>query len=649
MRFLADLRKFWRGLSWAGRIFLLCAIVLAVFRAVNVSNWISSLAGWAAIVSGAILTYQTIRYTIRKSIWRLRNRLLVVYLFIALVPVLLLVTLAAASIWGMSGQIAVYLATSEFDRRISFLKGAADRLLHIPAAQRENDLRQFASFLSARYPDLEIVVTGPKTLHYPSNSTLEFPEDAWKDATGVVALNGEFYGWINTSNGSDRASILVPLTREFLADLVPNLGEISVVTFDQLDSGNVRKIKQRVSSKRTTRSTLIRIPAALNRFDLEVIWASLVQVADWDQPGKTIPALFTVRSRISAVGDVLFSQKTENRSMLLAIGALAIAFLVVEVIALMIGISLSRTITSAVHELYEGTERVMEGDFAHRIHLKGRDQLAALGGSFNRMTENVERLLQVSKEKERYEAELSIAREIQAQLYPRSVPESNALQLTALYKPARMVSGDYYDYRRIAFDKIALAIGDVAGKGISAALLMATIQSAFRSRIQDAVNKTEVSTAEVVTQLNQHLHANTPPEKFATFFLAIYDEGSSMLTYTNAGHLQPILIRKGQAQRLEVDGMVIGAFPFARYGTSTIQLEAEDLLLLFTDGISEPENEYGEMFGEDRLTDLVLKNAARTDAQILSTIIEAVEKWTGSPELQDDMTLLVTRCRGKSA
>lgn len=131
--------------------------------------------------------------------------------------------------------------------------------------------------------------------------------------------------------------------------------------------------------------------------------------------------------------------------------------------------------------------------------------------------------------------------------------------------------------------------------------------------------------------------------------MAIYDENLSTLTYTNAGHLQPILIRKGQAQRLEVDGMVIGAFPFARYGTSTVQLEADDLLVFFTDGISEPENEYGEMFGEDRLTDLVLKNASRTDTQIVSMIIEAVEKWTGSPELQDDMTLLIARCRGKSA
>ena len=152
-----------------------------------------------------------------------------------------------------------------------------------------------------------------------------------------------------------------------------------------------------------------------------------------------------------------------------------------------------------------------------------------------------------------------------------------------------------------------------------------------------------MGTSLIVSRLNEQLHANTPPEKFATFFVGVFDETTSTLHYTNAGHLQPILIRDGQAKRLEVDGMVIGAFPFARYDESQIELLPGDLLVCFTDGISEPENEYGEMFGEDQVVELVLKNASRSEEQIVQTIIEAVEKWTGSPELQDDMTLLVAR------
>jgi sigma-B regulation protein RsbU (phosphoserine phosphatase) len=146
-----------------------------------------------------------------------------------------------------------------------------------------------------------------------------------------------------------------------------------------------------------------------------------------------------------------------------------------------------------------------------------------------------------------------------------------------------------------------------------------------------------------MAHLNEQLHANTSPEKYATFYLGLYDEQTSTLRYTNAGHLPPILVRKGEATRLNVDGTVVGAFPFSQYDESQLKLESGDLLVCFTDGVSEPENEFGEMFGEDRLMDMVLKNVHRSDAEIIDTIITAVEQWTGTPELQDDMTLLLAR------
>ncbi len=649
MRLLADLRKFWRSLSKAGQVFIVSAFILGLGSAAGLPGWGRGIAGLVALVSGLILLYQTVRYAARQSIWSLRNRLLVVYLFIALVPVLLLTTLAVAALWAMSGQIAVYLATSEFDRRINFLRGAADNLLDNDSEEaRVTGFYRLADFLSDHYPGIEVVAAAPDTWHFPKDSKLELPDRQWESTSGMVIKDHRLYAWMNIRNEkSERVSVLVPLTDDFLASLVPGLGEISVVPIEDLD----RKDRARMMLRKSTRSSLVRVPDALNRFDLEVLWGSVVHVAEWENPGKTEPAFFAVRSRISAIGSVIFSQKTawENSSALIVVSVLAVVFLVMEVIALLIGITMSRKITSAVHELYEGTERVMEGDFSHRIHLQGKDQLATLGTSFNRMTENVERLLQVAKEKERYEAELMIAKEVQAQLYPSSVPESALLDLTALYRPARMVSGDYFDYRRVSGSKVALAIGDVAGKGISAAILMATIQSAFRVRMYEALKDRNVVTADLVTHLNRYLHANTPPEKFATFLLAIFDEQESTLTYTNAGHLQPILIRQGKAQRLEVDGMVIGAFPFAQYGTSSLLMKPGDLLVCFTDGISEPENEYGEMYGEERLVDLICKNAHLTDTQLVNLIIESVERWTGKPELQDDMTLLVARCKGTNS
>ena len=149
--------------------------------------------------------------------------------------------------------------------------------------------------------------------------------------------------------------------------------------------------------------------------------------------------------------------------------------------------------------------------------------------------------------------------------------------------------------------------------------------------------------ARLVFDLNQQLYATTAPEKYATFFFALFDESNGMLSYTNAGHLQPLLIRNGSAVKLDVNGTVVGAFPFSKYEESTVQLESGDLLVCYTDGITEPENEYGEMYGEERLIELLTKNSGRDEQTIVSMIIDAVEQWTDAEEQPDDMTLLLAR------
>jgi sigma-B regulation protein RsbU (phosphoserine phosphatase) len=393
----------------------------------------------------------------------------------------------------------------------------------------------------------------------------------------------------------------------------------------------------------------------VNRFDLDVAWPSVIRVTDWTHPANIQAAVMLVHTRFSALFQILLSDKVDELQgpVLVAFYAVSIAFLVVGVIGLVIGGSLTRTITGAVHSLYEGTQRVMRGDFSLLIKVSGRDQLAELSTSFNTMTENLERLLAVAKEKERLQAEIEIAREVQEQLYPKTIPVLQTLRITGKCQPARMVSGDYYDYQLLGGNKLAIAIGDVAGKGISAALLMATIQAALRMELRTSlelaapssapVNGFRLSTARMVSDLNQQLHATTSPEKYATFCFAVYDDSSGSVTYTNAGHLPPILIRNGAATQLEVNGTVVGAFPFSKYGESKIQLESGDLLVCYTDGVTEPENEYGEMFGEERLIELVAKNADREDARIIETVMEAVRQWTNSPELSDDMTVLLAR------
>jgi sigma-B regulation protein RsbU (phosphoserine phosphatase) len=353
-----------------------------------------------------------------------------------------------------------------------------------------------------------------------------------------------------------------------------------------------------------------------------------------------------VDTRYSAVLGIVFGQKGDwSELWTTALIALVGLFLIVEIASLWAGIKLTRSITGAVHELYEGTRHVREGDFSYRIPVAGEDQLAELAGSFNTMTQNLGKLIVVAKEKERLESELTIAREVQNQLFPKDSPLTKTLELKGVCNPARMVSGDYYDFMPLAGDSLAFAIGDVAGKGISAALLMATIQSTMRTQL-NTVNGSasqHFSAAALVATLNRQLYATTSPEKYATFFFGIYLEATNALTYTNAGHLAPILLRGSDIQMLDSTGTVVGAFPIARYEEKTVQLSAGDVLLAYTDGITEPENVYGEMFGEERLKDLVVKYSKADSTELIARTMEAVMEWTGAGELQDDMTLVVAR------
>ncbi len=627
--------------GWWERIF---ALILVIFLSALVMEWsdvivVLSLIG--LIVTSPVALWRMGRLMLRSVIWRLRNRLIVAYVFIALVPLLLLGTLGALVAYAVTGQMAIHLVTSELGRQVGTLRGAADSILRIPPDKRKASVDRLGAYFSERFPNFELRVDQNETFLYPPEATLEKPPQGWKDQSGILARDGVFYVWAHVHAPDGEVTAMAPLTGAYLSSLVPNLGPVSLM--GALEETPAKGFKLRGKKQAPYTPAEVAIPTPINRFDIPLRGFSVIPLAEWTRPEMPENAVLVIRTRIFSVFRVIFSNRADwdQNIGINAFYVLSALFLIFEMIALLIGVTLTRTITNTVHDIYEGTNRVMEGDFAHRIPITGSDQLAQLGDSFNRMTEHLEQLLQVAKENERLNAELEIAREVQRQLYPKGVPESARLALTAHYQPARMVSGDYFDFHRLSETRLCFTMGDVAGKGISAALLMATVQSSFRSQIQNASSGT--GTAKLVTELNKQLFNNTAPEKFATFFFGIYDEECGLLRYTNAGHLPPILLRDGEASLLEVDGMVVGAFPFAQYGESTIELKAGDLLLLYTDGISEPQNEYGEMFGEERLIELLKKNVEQSEAQIIQSIMRAVLEWTGSPDLQDDMTILIAR------
>ncbi len=645
-------KKIWSYLGVVDKVFLVLLLAYLLSGLAGVGSAARFLLLVFVFGAGVMVGIRWLRVGVRKAIWQLRNRLYVAYLFIGFVPILLIGILAFGCSWALAGQIAVYLVSSELDHRLESLDLSARSLASVPPFQRERAWDRVQTILSNEFPNIELLIEDGGQLRFPENTEMEAPPEGWGDISGVVVRDGLLYAWARSISGQTEVTLLAPLTRQFLLSLAPGIGDVTILEFAETTPGDPDRPAMRphdpLPGESSDEGTVM--PAPRNRLDIDFKQGTSVQVAIWDSPPSLAGGLLSIHSRFSAVLDVIFIQQAQNRPVLLILSGLAVIFLIVELISFIIGVSITRTITSAFSDLYEGTQHVREGNLSHRIEVKGKDQLAEVSTSFNKMIENLERLLAVSKEKERMQAELEIAQAVQQQLYPKTVPALSKLELLAVCNPARMVSGDYYDYQALDENSAVVAVGDVAGKGISAALLMAAMQSSLRTHVRSFLlgggtknGEPTMSSSTLVSRLNEQIYADTSPEKYATFFFSIYDDEASMLTYTNAGHLPPILFRKGKTSELDVNGMVVGAFPFAQYGESQLKLESGDLLLAFTDGITEPENEYGEMFGEDRVKEVVQRTLDRDLDHIIKATMEAVTEWTGGGELQDDMTILIAR------
>ena len=407
-------------------------------------------------------------------------------------------------------------------------------------------------------------------------------------------------------------------------------------------------------------------------FDITVSFVAPLQSVLWFS-GKQHEALIHVNSRPSLLYKRLFITSLQVaaiiQDMLISI---AVFFGVLELIAFVMAVRLNRTITRSINDLYVATQAVDDNNLSYRIPVKRHDQLAALSNSFNEMTASLEELLEEQREKERLQNELEIAHEVQANLFPRGDVTLSMLDLHGVCRPARSVSGDYYDFLVFGPSTLGLALGDISGKGISAALLMATLHSAVRAYqfageelvtvgtdamlspsfqmvkngIQE-INCGEIfeSPGKVLALLNRHLYRSTQPEKYATLFLAHYEGMESRLTYSNGGQLPPLVLRRDHSvTRLDRGGTVVGLMDGMSYDEGTVHLKSGDIVIAYSDGVTEPENEFGD-FGEERLLEVVGRNRHLPLAAISDLVMQALRSWIGTQEQPDDITLVLARQR----
>jgi phosphoserine phosphatase RsbU/P len=643
---------------------------------------------WLAVIpAGGYYLFRLGGVLRRNLLWHLRRRLILTYFFVAVVPIALILLLIGIAAFILNGQLASFLVVSRLQDRAALLQQLA--MLVGRHAEHSTDRTPEALFdgldgfiiselngQDVDFQNLEVTLRAGREVRafqVPGNSPappVSMPFWLTADRFGGIVQDGNHMMLrsvcrVHTRAGELAVLISEPFTPELLDQVGAGIGPISVASggssrnevrvgggfINSNAPANARTGVSAGAAAFATQSRNLRVPQATNAFDYEVYTMASLQPYVWsatEERRDVEVGSLVVTSRIFAVFRQVLSTLGQYSGLWwTAFAVVGVVFLVIELGSLVISWRLTRSITTTVDKLNDATERVKAGDFSHRINLPAHDQLTALGEAFDDMTASVERLLRESLEKSKLEGELEIAREVQSRLFPESAPDVGGLRLYGVCKPARTVSGDYYDFLRLGPERVGLVVGDISGKGISAALLMATLQSALHAQFYDgqpagaARQAWSGRTADVVSRLNRQIYASTPREKYVTLFYGVYDASTRRLTYTNAGHLPPVLFRRNRMLRLEGGGTVVGLFPTARYEEAQIQIEPGDLLLAFTDGMTEPENNFGEEFGEERLLGVAQRVRDTTPQALMEEIYKQVSDWTGSPELQDDMTLVV--------
>ena len=617
------------------------------------------------LVAGGYYGFRLLRWLLRRCLWTVRNKLILAFLFIGLIPLIIMDGIAWIAVSFIFRQLSVVYLEQEFDQATQVLHQQAERVSY-RAYQSSNAgperlselIRQERTSLIELHPGLGHTQFSllRRTVGDPTQYTrleqlpplpdavteVEIPVWAGEGFHGMVIESGNvsFRSLLPVRTGGHDYLIFLDLPLdERLVEHIRDQTDIQLSLF-ALDDRQPEQIASALEA-------LFDSPSRL----WNIRWAHVLRVQDWSDQVNSRVQLHgaTIEVPFSTLFERLFMQSQGmGRFLVLALWGLTIAFVVVVFVSAIIGVALARSITRSIHNLYAGTRSIGQGNFDYRIPSRDRDQLDTLATAFNQMSESVVRLMNQVSEKERLEKEIEIAREVQTHLFPQKLPKIKRLQLAGACLAARRVSGDYYDFIPYDENVLHVVIADISGKGISAALLMANLQSSIRSHFanQTAIPNGDQPLAIALGAINHQLYAHTSPEKFATLVLSRVDTRQMKLSYCNAGHNPPLVISDGRIHRLTRGGTVAGLLELPEYEEETVSLHPGDLAVYYTDGVVETENPVDEQFGEERLERLVLENAFRTADEIRSLILEQLSLWADGREQRDDTTLVAMKIDG---
>jgi len=673
--------------SWPGRLFIIAAgvkLVVALLRLVgelpSFVRVLSTAATVALAFSVLFFTTRLIFLVQRRLLWRVRRKLILSYIFIGVVPSLLILGFFLLGGTAVSWSVGAYLFRDGYDevtRNAQLLaEAAASEISRTPRTTAETIERlQRNGSNSLRCPTLSMAFI-PASSSGPAAASRGPWEHLRESATPVPSVPQ----WMrNSSKGFTGTTAVTPPDAPNEPELIIRAVRLTgpatapsgwVIVDLPLDGVMLNRLYERtgvkvgaVSLSRPDSSAATASGGFQQTGNQESsVWdffrRTIIRFDSTDWPtGTVLRASVSLTFKIGEVYNKLSQAQSLDirgvswgQAMLAVLVVVAVLFLIIEIVALVMGLALARSITSSIHELFMGTERVRQGDFTHRININTKDQLGELAGSFNQMTGSIENLLQTAAEKKRLEEELRIARQIQMSLLPRGPLDMPGLAVTALCVPAREVGGDYYDFFPLGQERLGVLIADVSGKGTSAALYMAELKGLMLS-----LSEIYQSPRQLLIEANRILSENLDSRSFITMTYAVIDLANDVMTYARAGHTPliylpgPSSLRRG-AQVLIPNGMVVGLRidgASAKFSDlleeEQIRLQTGDVIVFYTDGITEAMNAKSDLFGEVRLSRIVEEHGHLESGELRERILREIEAFVGSADQHDDMTMILIK------
>jgi sigma-B regulation protein RsbU (phosphoserine phosphatase) len=666
--------------SWQGRLFLISAALKIVLGLLRIAGdlppfigVLSSVATIGLIVSVSFFAWRLFVLMKRRLLWRVRRRLILSYIFIGVVPSLLIMIFFLLGGVLIFMNVSAYLFKDGYDAMVEDVKLATEAAASEMSRSPDSADQSFARIhrnASRPYPVLSFVYVAVPAASVPAQAAAGRTEAArrvglrpplgerllagpWEHMTAPASIpawlikEGGKVGTIALPSADNAAQVELVIRG---AKPVVARGAVAGYVIADLPIGldMVQKLEERTRVRAGTSSvlaeneppTVASLPRPGDAVDSGSVWSTLYRKSvifldyyEWET-GKQRRVSMALSYRpgelyrqLSGAQQIVYGPQTFGELAIVVLLVIAALFLIIEIVALSMGLALARSITSSIHELFMGTERVRHGDFGHRIDVYTNDQLGELAGSFNQMTGSIEGLLQTAAEKKRLEEELRIARVIQMSLLPRGPLDVPGLAVTALCVPAREVGGDYY-----------------------AALYMAELKGLVL-----ALSQMYQSPRQLLIEVNRIISEHLDSRSFITMTYAVIDPRRGLMTFCRAGHTPLIFlpapsVSAPAARVLTPNGMVLGlsidgaAEKFEELlEEERIDLSSGDVIVLYTDGITEAMNLQSDLFGESRLSRIVEEHGHLESGELRERIMREVEAFVGEADQHDDMTMILLK------